>query len=520
MTLITISNLYPRPDEPQRGLFNAQQFGALADIAGAPGRQDPDGAAPPAAAWWRSAAESRIANPEAPITNIALVPEWRIWRRPAIRRWQDPRTNDLNTRYVPVFYIPLIGRNQSWRFYSLGLRSELERLQVSRRSGHDQSAHPERSRVPLRPSDAAGGGTRERSGAAASPRLPAGARSEAPANEVFHGSGPSTLLFATWLYPDAVAAAVVARRLGLPLWIKAHGSDRFHLAHPSRRARILEACEYAEGVICVSRPLADVLAEAGVERPRLHVVPNGVDTGRFRHCPQQEARAQLQDRIESLGLPACPPEAVAKRPRRRVSPLARRSPERSDREGGSPIVLFAGNLALVKGLDVLLDALTALCGATRDTRHATPGTCPRLLVLGDGPQRNRLEGAARRRGISGSVTFLGSRPHAEMPLWFNAADCLCLPSRSEGMPNVVLEALACGLPVVASDVGACRELLDQQPGCRLVAPDDAEGLALALCESMGEAVDRKALACDNAERLSWQASAERLLALMQRGQDD
>jgi glycosyltransferase involved in cell wall biosynthesis len=100
-----------------------------------------------------------------------------------------------------------------------------------------------------------------------------------------------------------------------------------------------------------------------------------------------------------------------------------------------------------------------------------------------------------------------------MPLWMNFCDCLCLSSWSEGMPNVILEALASGLPVVATDVGACRDLLDDEPMARLVPPGDAPKMAEAIGDLLSRTVDRPALAARNGKR-SWADQAQEVLALI------
>jgi glycosyltransferase involved in cell wall biosynthesis len=398
MRILTVTNLYPRPDQPQRGLFNAQLFRALAALTGD-----------------RSQASG--------VSNVCLVPEWRRWRWGAIRRWEDPFGPGLNTRYVPVFYVPVVGRNLSWRFYRAALQAHRDLF----------------------------------------------AKCDA--------------VLATWLYPDAVAAANVARRHGKPVWIKVHGTDRFHLAHRGRRRRILATCDAAAGIVCNCRFVADELAGLGVDAGKIHVVPNGVDAERFRYRSREEAGQApvIRRHLTALGC--------------------------SDK---TRIVLFVGNLAPVKGPDVMLAAWQVL--TTDDGQRTTD--C-RLLIIGDGRLRGALERQARRLGIADSVIFLGSRPQEEVALWMNAADCLCLTSRSEGMPNVVSEALAAGLPVAATDAGACGELLAGEPAARVVGigADLPARMARALSEILTVAVDRRWMAERHAGRCAWSRSAAQVLAL-------
>lgn len=131
--------------------------------------------------------------------------------------------------------------------------------------------------------------------------------------------------------------------------------------------------------------------------------------------------------------------------------------------------------------------------------------------------RKQLERRARNLDIMDSVVFLGERPHEEIAFWMNVADCLCVPSRSEGMPNVVLEALVSGLPVVAADVGGCRELLAQEPSSLLVRANSAEALTEALntVSDSGLETSRRDLAQRHKERFSWSKAAQRICELME-----
>jgi glycosyltransferase involved in cell wall biosynthesis len=160
------------------------------------------------------------------------------------------------------------------------------------------------------------------------------------------------------------------------------------------------------------------------------VVRRGVDRQRFSPGDKAEARRRL-------GLPA-----------------------------EQKVLLWVGRMVPVKGLDVLLKALTLL----------PPDEAPLTVLVGDGAERRALEAAARSGLPQGAVRFVGGVPHAELPSWYRAADLMVLPSRSEGVPNVLLEALACGTGFLASDVGSVRELASD-PGRELVPAGDPVALA-------------------------------------------
>ena len=247
------------------------------------------------------------------------------------------------------------------------------------------------------------------------------------------------VVFAPWAYPDGWAAVRLARRAGLPAVVQVHGSDVKLLDQfPARRRRTAEALTEANGVVAVSGDLRDRVVGLGVPAGRVTVIYDGVDADVFRPGGAAAARA-------AVDLPGGWPDA--------------------------PVLLFVGNLVPVKGLDVLLRALAEL---------KTPA---RLLLIGAGPERTTLERLAAGLGVASRVTFLGARPQDTLPDWYRAADLFVLPSRSEGVPNVLLEASACGTPWVASRVGGIPEM----PGHasrRLVAPGDDNALAAAITDAL------------------------------------
>ena len=247
------------------------------------------------------------------------------------------------------------------------------------------------------------------------------------------------VVFAPWAYPDGWAAVRLARRAGLPVVVQVHGSDVKLLDQfPTRRRRTAEALTGADGVIAVSGDLRDRVVGLGVPADRVAVIYDGVDPQIFYPGDRQSARA-------AANLPGGWPAA--------------------------PVLLFVGNLVAVKGIDVLVHALASLKSPAR------------LVVVGAGPERAPLARLAGELGVADRVTFLGSLAQAALPDWYRAADLFVLPSRSEGVPNVLLEASACGTPWVASRVGGIPEM----PGHasrRLVPPENPEALAAAIADAL------------------------------------
>ncbi len=267
------------------------------------------------------------------------------------------------------------------------------------------------------------------------------------------------VVLASWLYPDGVAAANLCAELGVPVWIEVLGSDIFHLRNANRRKQILDACKLSNGIICVAQHLKDTLVDSGVEETKLHVVPNGIDSSVFKPVPE-----------------------------------GRRNNE----------VLWVGNLVDVKKPEAMLEVWQHL--ERQDLK---------LVIIGDGPLRKPLESKASTLQNIGRIEFLGNLPHAEVAQRMAQARLLCLTSRSEGMPNVILEALASGLPVVATDVGGVKDMLKECDVCRVV--ETGEGLvdrfACAVAEVAAMEVDRAALAAKHSLR-SWGTVADEILELM------
>jgi len=252
------------------------------------------------------------------------------------------------------------------------------------------------------------------------------------------------------LLSPATAALLARRSVRTPLLLNPHAcgpiGDVGQLRAQGRlgRARLKAAVAEADGFVAISRPIEEELLSAGVPAARVFRLDNGVDLRRFRPAePGEKERVRA-----AFGLPL-----------------------------HTPLVLCCGRLSPEKGVDVLLRAWPRLLGRVPSAQ---------LWLVGDGPSRPELEAHALALGISHSVHFAGP-VEDPAPLW-RAADAAVLPSRTEGLPLALLEALASGLPVVATAVGGTPEVMDEHCGA-LVEPGDAVGLARGL---------RWALASDDA----------------------
>ena len=280
------------------------------------------------------------------------------------------------------------------------------------------------------------------------------------------------VLHAHCAYPDVVGAALAARVLGLPLVATAHGSD-INLSGRQRllRPQIRAALRAADRVIAVSAPLADAVAAlTGLPPERIAAIPCAGYSPAVFHPRTPVQRATLR---ATLGVAA-----------------------------DARLVLFVGHLVPVKALDVLLRAWALL---ERDGQG--PGAA-RLVLIGEGTERGALERLAGQEGVADRVEFLGPRPQAVVADWIAAADLLCLPSHAEGSPNVVVEALASGTPVVASRVGGIPDLVDDGVNGLLVAPGDPAALAAALAAALGRDWDPGRIASSIAH-LTWSALGRR-----------
>ncbi|HUR62104.1 MAG TPA: glycosyltransferase [Candidatus Thermoplasmatota archaeon] len=290
---------------------------------------------------------------------------------------------------------------------------------------------------------------------------------------------PTVVLAQMGSQPAPWAAMVCARRWKVPLVVTHHGDYVSGFGSPLRRLAVAAQTRHlgprilrrAAAVIALSHAVVDASPLLAPVLAKVHVIPNGIDP-----VPLQPGRGREALRRE-LGIPP-----------------------------GAPVALFVGALNPIKGVDVLLAAWAEVARSLPDAH---------LLVLGDGPYRHEYEAQATALGLAGRVRFAGF-VHKGKGDHYAASDILVLPSRSETFPLVVLEAGACGLPVVASDLPQLRAMVGPDNGI-LVPPGDAAALAQALVGVLADAALRARLGAANHQRSAgqtWDAVAQRTLEVL------
>ncbi len=273
------------------------------------------------------------------------------------------------------------------------------------------------------------------------------------------------LIDAHYLYPDGVAAVRLGAALGLPVVLTARGSDVTQLPdYPAPRRLIQGAIARAAALIAVSAALQARLVALGAPPGQVTVLRNGVDTALFRPVDRAAARA-------ALGLTR-------------------------------PTLISVGALIPRKGHDRSIAALALLPEFD-------------LLIVGEGPERARLAAQVAALRLAGRVRLAGPVAHADLPAWYGAADAMLLASAREGWANVLLESMACGTPVVASDIPGTAEVVQARAAGVIAPANTPEGLAAGV-RALFAALPARAATRAYAERFGWEEVSRGQLALFRR----
>lgn len=260
------------------------------------------------------------------------------------------------------------------------------------------------------------------------------------------------LIDAHYFYPDGVAAAMLARDFNKPLTITARGTDLNLIPQFDKPKRLItQAADQASGLITVCAALAEPLVDMGVDRSKIHVLRNGVDLEGFQPQDREKAR-------KALNLT------------------------------GTTMV-SVGGLIERKGNHIAIEAIKDLPEIT-------------FLIAGAGPERDSLEQQAKALGVADRVRFLGRIPHDRLPEIYSAADIMLLCSSREGWANVLLESMACGTPVAATDIWGTGEVVASPDAGVLIKERNAKSVVQGVKELLANMPDRAATR-RYAEGFSW-----------------
>jgi glycosyltransferase involved in cell wall biosynthesis len=261
-------------------------------------------------------------------------------------------------------------------------------------------------------------------------------------------------------------------RYNTPLVITTHGSDVYDFPwkgnYEYSLARFI--LRNVDHVIAITRNESELILSLGYRSNKISVIPNPVDVNVFRPISQLKSRSLLN------------------------LPFQKK------------IILTVGTLTEMKGHIYLIDAMKLISKIRDDVM---------LVIVGSGPLKNLLLTKVKKLGLNGKVFMVGEKPHNEIPLWLNASDLFVLSSINEGLPSSILEAVACGKPVVATRVGGISDVISSSDVGVLVEPKDTYALAQAILEALDRKWDFEIIR-ENARKYSIRNVVNQILQVYQR----
>ncbi|MFQ3188936.1 MAG: glycosyltransferase involved in cell wall biosynthesis [Paraglaciecola sp.] len=270
----------------------------------------------------------------------------------------------------------------------------------------------------------------------------------------------------SWVFPEGLAVQKIAKKLNIPYFIKAHGSDvNAHADNPVRSKIIKQVANNSSGVLSVSQALASKMIDMGVEGKKIHVIYNGVDKAMFTPTtPNEDLTGQSYSRT----------------------------------------ITFIGNLKKEKGVHELLSAFGKIKAEHLDLK---------LSFIGNGPEESTLKLKAESMGIADSVRFLGSISHDKLPQIMCNSTLIALPSYAEGVPNVVLESISCGTPVVVTNVGGIPEVVCDGMNGFIAQPKNVESLHKAFSCALSHTWDKEMIQLSS-ELFCWETNRVAFAAML------
>lgn len=273
------------------------------------------------------------------------------------------------------------------------------------------------------------------------------------------------LIHAHYVHPPGFVAVLLGRLMKKPVIISCEGSDIHEYAEEAypdrlRRHRVLYAIKNAKYLIAVSNFLKEKIVSFGIPETKVAVIPNGVKQTAFYPIDKSLARKKLKLPTEKK------------------------------------VILNIGSLTPIKGTIYLINAIAKIIRENRNKDDLF------FVIIGDGPLRLELETRAQALNIKNYIQFVEFIPHKELVFWFNAADLFVLPSLGEGFGMVIIEALSCGLPVVASSIGGITEIINENNLGILVPPGNPEELSYGILQALNKVWDKDIL-IERAKYYNW-----------------
>ncbi len=293
------------------------------------------------------------------------------------------------------------------------------------------------------------------------------ARSVLPLARKLHAKAPFDLVDAEFFYPDGPAAMYIAHALGIPFTIKARGADIHHWSTQAGcREQLTRAAISASGLLAVSEALKADIAALDIDADKIHVHYTGIDRSHFHPGSTANGNDRTSEKA-ALGLTG-------------------------------PVILSVGALIPRKQQALVIRALPQLPGVT-------------YVIAGQGALEGEYHALAEQLGVADRVRLIGPIAHNDLPKWFRAADIMALVSKSEGLANAWVEALACGTPVIASNVGGAPELI-RSPDAGYIVEQTPEAIAAA-AQTLLNAPPEPASVAAQVAHMSWAENAAQLEAL-------
>ncbi|MEH6661357.1 MAG: glycosyltransferase [Parasphingorhabdus sp.] len=288
-----------------------------------------------------------------------------------------------------------------------------------------------------------------------------------PLVKELHEKTPFDVIDAEFFYPDGPAAMRLAAALDIPFTIKARGADIHHWASdPKCSTQILEAADKASALLAVSEALKRDMVELGIDGSKIAVHYTGLDQDKF--VPVDRVAAK-----QALGV-------------------------------SGPLFLTTGALIKRKNQSLAIRAMASFPDAE-------------LMLAGSGEEEQAYRALAEQLGVADRVRFLGSVPHEQLPHLTAAADIAILVSKSEGLANAWVEALACGTPVIISEAGGARELVTSAEAGRVV--DQSVEAIVEAAKAILAAPPAQNLVRSSVSKFSWKNNGDQLLAILQQVAD-